>query len=78
MIKQEKNWYLSRKYFVTMRIHQDIINWHLSDENNHFYPKTARNNKNAYKAKCQNYIYDKMKNIMYKKVTHCDGVGKLQ
>ena len=28
---------------VFRRIHQDIINWHLSDENNHFYPKAARN-----------------------------------
>ena len=63
---------------VFRRIHQDIFNLHLSDENNHFYPKAARNSKNAYETKCQNYIYDKVKNILYQKVTHGDGVGKLQ
>ena len=58
------------------RIHQDIINWHLSDECNRYYPKLASNNRNAYRMKCRNYIYDKSKNILYKKVKHSDGMGK--
>ena len=61
---------------VFNRIHQDIINRHLSDECNRYYPKSASNNRNAYKMKCRNYIYDKAKNILYKKVKHSDGMSK--
>ena len=81
-LPNEKNWWVVsfeqvfHRNEVFNRIHQDIINWHLSDECNRYYPKLASYNRNAYKMKCRSYIYDKAKNILYKKVKYSDGIGK--
>ena len=57
-------------------MHQSIINWLLSPPERRVYLKTAANNKNAFWAKCKNYVYDEAKSILYKKVQCTDGIGE--
>ena len=59
-----------------IRVHQDIINWYLSPENSRQYPDCFAKNKNGFRMRCKNYIYDENKGILYKRVKCSDGIGK--
>ena len=52
---------------VFIKIHQDIINWYLSPPDKRCYPKGSLRNKNGFRMRCCNYIYDENKAILYKK-----------
>ena len=52
---------------VFVKLHQDIINWYLSLTDKRCYPKTSIKNKNGFRLRCHNYIYDETKAILYEK-----------
>ena len=52
-----------------------LIRWFKSPANSREYPKVALHNKNAYKSKSKNYVYDYKKGILYKKVINSDKIG---
>ena len=59
------------------RVHQNIINWFLLPQENCVYLKSARNNKNGFRVKCKNYIYDESNSILHERVKCVDGIGEL-
>ena len=61
---------------VFMKLHQDIINWYFSPPDNRCYLKCSMRNKNGFRMRCHNYVYDESKAILYKKIKCNDGISK--